>query len=142
MVEKFSVCLSCYSKYYVKNFYSDLIEEYENLLNKLKESDEKVRSLEAELVHYKQLENSLNRAIMLAEETTNNIKKSAYDESKVIVDDAKKNASRIVNTALLRAESIERENESLRRKVASYKKRFKDLLEENLDELEKIDETL
>ena len=79
---------------------------------------------------------------MLAEETTNNIKKSAYDESKVIVDDAKKNASRIVNTALLRAESIERENESLRRKVASYKKRFKDLLEENLDELEKIDETL
>lgn len=142
MVEKFRVGLSGYSKDDVNKFVSDVTEEYENLLNKLKESDEKVRSLEAELVHYKQLENSLNRAIMLAEETTNNIKKSAYDESKVIVDDAKKNASRIVNTALLRAESIERENESLRRKVASYKKRFKDLLEENLDELEKIDETL
>ena len=142
MVEKFRVGLSGYSKDDVNKFVSDVTEEYENLLNKLKESDEKVRSLEAELVHYKQLENSLNRAIMLAEETTNNIKKSAYDESKVIVDDAKKNASRIVNTALLRAESIERENESLRRKVSSYKKRFKDLLEENLDELEKIDETL
>jgi len=138
MVEKFRVGLSGYSKDDVNKFVSDVTEEYENLLNKLKESDEKVRSLEAELVHYKQLENSLNRAIMLAEETTNNIKKSAYDESKVIVDDAKKNASRIVNTALLRAESIERENESLRRKVAFYKKRFKDLLEENLDELEKI----
>ena len=142
MVEKFRVGLSGYSKEDVNKFVSDVTEEYERLLNKLKESDEKVRQLETELVHYKQLEGSLNRAIVLAEETTNNIKKSAYDESKVIVDDAKKNASRIVNTALLRAESIERENESLRRKVASYKKRFKDLLEENLDELEKIDETL
>ena len=142
MVEKFRVGLSGYSKEDVNKFVSDVTEEYERLLNKLKESDEKVRQLETELVHYKQLEGSLNRAIVLAEETTNNIKKSAYDESKVIVDDAKKNASRIVNTALLRAESIERENESLRRKVASYKKRFKDLLEENLDELDKIDETL
>ena len=142
MVEKFRVGLSGYSKEDVNKFVSDVTEEYERLLNKLKESDEKVRQLETELVHYKQLEGSLNRAIVLAEETTNNIKKSAYDESKVIVDDAKKNASRIVNTALLRAESIERENESLRRKVVSYKKRFKDLLEENLDELEKIDETL
>ena len=142
MVEKFRVGLSGYNKEDVNKFVADVTAEYESLLNKLKESDEKVQSLEAELVHYKQLEGSLNRAIVLAEETTNNIKKSAYDESKVIVDDAKKNASRIVNTALLRAESIERENESLRRKVASYKKRFKDLLEENLDELEKIDETL
>ena len=142
MVEKFRVGLSGYNKEDVNKFVADVTAEYESLLNKLKESDEKVQSLEAELVHYKQLENSLKRAIMLAEETTNNIKKSAYDESKVIVDDAKKNASRIVNTALLRAESIERDNESLRRKVASYKKRFKDLLEENLDELDKIDDTL
>ena len=142
MVEKFRVGLSGYNKEDVNKFVADVTAEYESLLNKLKESDEKVQSLEAELVHYKQLESSLNRAIMLAEETTNNIRKSAYDESRVIVDDAKKNASRIVNSALLRAESLERDNESLRRKVASYKKRFKDLLEENLDELEKIDETL
>jgi cell division initiation protein len=142
MVEKFRVGLSGYNKEDVNKFVADVTAEYESLLNKLKESDEKVQSLEAELVHYKQLESSLNRAIMLAEETTNNIRKSAYDESRVIVDDAKKNASRIVNSALLRAESLERDNESLRRKVASYKKRFKDLLEENLDELDKIDETL
>ena len=142
MVEKFRVGLSGYNKEDVNKFVADVTAEYESLLNKLKESDEKVQSLEAELVHYKQLESSLNRAIILAEETTNNIRKSAYDESRVIVDDAKKNASRIVNSALLRAESLERDNESLRRKVASYKKRFKDLLEENLDELDKIDETL
>ena len=43
---------------------------------------------------------------MKAEETGDNIKRMAREESEMIVTDAKHNASRIVNEALLKAEKI------------------------------------
>ena len=58
------------------------------------------------------------------------------------MEDAKKNASRIVNNALLRAEKIEEEAETLRRKVFVFKKRFRNMVEENLEQIEKFDDTI
>jgi cell division initiation protein len=141
-MNKFNTSIPGYNKDEVNKFVTEVTNEYENLLNKLKESDVKVASLSAELEHYKQMENTLNRAILLAEESTQNIKKASYDESKVIIEDAKKNASSIVNNALIRSERIETEAEDLRRKVISFKKRFRNLVEENLDEIDKFDDTL
>jgi cell division initiation protein len=141
-MNKFNTSIPGYNKDEVNKFVTEVTNEYENLLNKLKESDAKVASLSAELEHYKQMENTLNRAILLAEESTQNIKKASYDESKVIIEDAKKNASSIVNNALIRSERIETEAEDLRRKVISFKKRFRNLVEENLDEIDKFDDTL
>jgi cell division initiation protein len=141
-MNKFNTSIPGYNKDEVNKFVTEVTNEYENLLNKLKESDAKVASLRAELEHYKQMENTLNRAILLAEESTQNIKKASYDESKVIIEDAKKNASSIVNNALIRSERIETEAEDLRRKVISFKKRFRNLVEENLDEIDKFDDTL
>ena len=141
-MEKFKTSIPGYSKEDVNRFVMDVTKEYESLLNKLKESDAKRIELEKELEHYRQLENTLNRAIMIAEESTHNVKKYAYDESKVIIDDAKRNASKIINTALMRAENIENEAITLKRRVAVFKKRFKDLVEEHLEEIEKFDERL
>jgi cell division initiation protein len=141
-MEKFKTSLPGYSKEDVNRFVDEVTKEYEELLNKLKESDARNASLTQELEHYRQMESTLNRAILLAEESTQNIKKSAYDESKVVIEDAKRNASRIVNNALERAERIEQESEELRRKVVVFKKRFRNLVEDNLDEIDRFDDTL
>ena len=77
---------------------------------------------------------------MVAEESTSNIKKAAYDESKVIVEDAKRNATKVINNALQKAERIEADAEALRRKITVYKRRFRDLVEQQLDEMEQFDE--
>ena len=42
---------------------------------------------------------------------SSNIKKAAYDESKVIIEDAKRNATKVINNALQKAERIESEME-------------------------------
>lgn len=141
-MEKFKTSLPGYNKDDVNKFVGEVTQEYEALLNKLKLSDARVIELEKELEHYKQMENTLNRAIMLAQESTQNIKQSAYDESRVVIDDAKRSASRIVNTALIRADNIERKAETLRRKVVVFKRRFRSLVEENLDEIERFDDNL
>ena len=141
-MEKFRTSLPGYNKIDVNSFVKEVTKEYESLLARLKESDLKNISLEKELEHYKQMESTLNRAILLAEESTQNIKKAAYDESKVVIEDAKRNASKIINTALIRADEIEKEAENLRRRVTVFKRRFRTLVEQELDEVERFDESL
>ena len=142
MVNKFSSSLQGYNKDEVNNFVKEVTLEYENMLKKLKSSCEIIETLRSELKHYKDIEATLNRAILIAEESTSNIKKAAYDESKVIIEDAKRNATKLINNALTKAERIESDAESLRRKVAVYKRRFKDLIEDQLDELEQFDDRM
>ncbi len=142
MVNKFSTSLQGYNKTEVNNFVNEVINEYEGMLKKLKNSCEVIDSLKAELKHYKDNAASLNRAILIAEESTNTIKKAAYEESKVIIEDAKRNATKVINNALHKAERIEEDAETLRRKVSVYKRRFKALMESQLDEIEEFDERL
>ncbi len=142
MVNKFSTSIQGYKKEEVNDFVKEVTKEYENMLQKLKNSCEVIESLRSELKHYKDIEATLNRAILVAEESTSNIKKAAYDESKVIVEDAKRNATKVINNALIKAERIEAEAESLRRKVLVYKRRFKELVEDQLDEIEQFDDRI
>ena len=142
MVNKFSTSINGYSKKEVNDFVVEVTKEYEQMLNKLKSSSDTAESLRRELKHYKDMEASLNRAIMVAEESTSNIKKMAYDESKVIIEDAKRNATKVINNALQKAERIESDAETLRRKVAVYKRRFRMLIEDQLEELEKFDDRM
>lgn len=140
MVNKFSISIQGYKKEEVNEFVQEVTKEYESMLRKLKQSCDVIESLQKELKHYKNLESTLNRAILIAEESTSNIKKVAFDESKVIIDDAKRNATKVINNALAKAERIENEAETLRRKIAVYKRRFRALVEEQLDEAEAFDD--
>ena len=138
-MKKFNTSFSGYSKEEVNAFVNNVTIEYESMLNKLKSRDQEIVSLKKELERFKNLESTLNRAILIAEESSHSIKKTAFDESRLIIEDAKKNASRIINNALIKAEKVENDMNYLKRKVVQYKKRYKDLLEEQLDEIERLD---
>lgn len=142
MVNKFSTSIQGYKKEEVNEFVKEVTSEYESMLKKLKNSCSVIEDLKKELKHYQDIEATLNRAILIAEESTSNIKKASYDEAKVIVEDAKRNATKVINNALQKAERIESEAESLRRKVAVYKRKFRDLVEQQLDEVEQFDDKM
>ena len=138
-MRKFNNSFPGYNKNEVNSFVSNVTTEYESMLNNLKNRDKEIESLKKELEHYKNIESTLNRSILIAEESSQNIKRTAFDESKGIIEDAKRNASRIINNALIKAEKVENEAEMLKRQVAQYKKRYKNILEEQLDEIERLD---
>ena len=138
-MRKFNNSFPGYNKNEVNSFVKNVTTEYENMLNNLKARDQEIETLKKELEHYKSIESTLNRAILIAEESSQNIKKTAFDESKVIIEDAKRNASRIINNALIKAEKVEMEANNLKRQVAQYKRRYKNILEEQLDQIERLD---
>jgi cell division initiation protein len=141
-MRKFNTSLTGYDKNEVNTFVNDITREYEAMLNNLKDRDKTINELKEKLSRFENMENTLNRAILVAEDASNRIKKMAYDESNTIVVDAKKNASRIINEALLKAENIENETMFLKRKIANYKKRIKQEIENQLDTIDKMDEVI
>ncbi len=138
-MRKFNTSFPGYNKGEVNSFVQSVTTEYEGMLSNLKSRDQEIEALRNELTRYKNIENTLNRAILLAEESSQNIKKTAFDESRALIEDAKRNASRIINNALIKAEKVESEAESLKRQVANYKKRYRNILEEALDEVDRLE---
>lgn len=78
-------------------------------------------------------------AIIKAEETGDNIKKMAREESQMIIGDAKNNASRIVNEALLRAEKIEQRADLLENNMKIFKRKLKLIMEQQMAVVEEIE---
>ena len=138
-MRKFNNSFPGYNKNEVNSFVNRVTNEYESMLKNLKARDKEIEGLKIELARYKKLENTLNRAILIAEESTHSIKKTAMEEAKIIVEDAKKNASRIINNALIKTEKLDAEATNLKRQVAIYKRRYKDFLENQLEEIEKFE---
>ena len=137
---KFRTNIYGYNKSDVASFVKEVASEYESIYEKLKNVTLEAENLRKE--NYKSLEKTLNDTLLLAQETSANAQKAAYAQSKLIVEDARNNASKIVNNSLIKAQNIEREAEELQRKVISYKKRFIALVESQVDEMDKFDERL
>lgn len=148
-MEKFNRVLRGYDPDEVNNFLDHVIAEVEKMVSEIKAKDEEIVSLKAELVkqdslksklaNYERLEDTMNKAIFMAQKTSEQIKVNAHNEAQLIMDDAKKNASRIVNEALLRAEKTEMEANMLRRNINVFKRRIKAIIEEQLESVEEID---
>ncbi len=139
-MRKFNNSFGGYNKQEVNQFVATVAKEYEEMLNKLKKQDEELLTLRRSLEKYQNIEATLNRTILIAEDTSNQMKKLAREESKGIIDDAKRNASRIVNDALIKAEKMEADAEALRRQVINFKRKFKQAVENELEVIDEIAE--
>ena len=151
-MERFSRVVRGYDPEEVNKFLDKVIAQVEGMVAEIKTKDEQLKAyknMEAEYrvlkqskEQYMRMEETLKRTIIMAERTTEQVKLNAYQERDVIVGDAKKNANRIINEALMRSESIQREADSLRRNVVIFKKRLRDVVEtqlEVIDDIEKIE---
>jgi len=138
-MEKFTTTISGYKKSEVNKFLNDVITEVDGMINKMKTKDLEIEKLKAELEHYKNLESTFNKAILVAEEASTQIKKVARDESEAIMREAKINANRIINDALRTREKAENDTERLRRNIITFKRRLKTIVENQLEVIEDLE---
>lgn len=148
-----------YTPEQIDQFLDQIIKQVEHMIedNKAKNmeialKDKKIEELtkiaantariQDKLAQYERMESTLNRAILMAQRTSDQIKVTAHKESEIILEDAKKNASRIVNESLLKAEKAQMEADALKRNVTVFKRRLRGLIEAQLDivdDIEKVD---
>lgn len=155
-MEKFTRTMRGYDPVEVNRFLDNVIKQVEKMVNLIKKKDEaikirdqkilelqksiaKTNQMRDKLAQYERMESTLNKAIMMAQKTSDQIKSNAYRESEMLMDNAKKNASRIVNEALMQAEKAEIEANRMRRNIIIYKRKLKYLLQSQLDMIEDIE---
>ena len=149
---KFTIRQNGYDINEVNNFLDQVINQVERRVKDINKKDEYIKSisnieeenkkLKEKVAQHERLESTLNRAIIMAEKTSEQIRTAAQKESEIIITDAKRNANRIVNDALLKAEKTEMEADMLKRNVTIFKKRLRGIVEaqlEVIDDIEKIE---
>ena len=139
-MNKFNTSINGYNKEQVNAFVNQFVKEYESMLQKLKDRDEKIKKLASRLENIENMETTLNKAILVAEDSSNQIRKIAKDEANLIIENAKKNASRIVNDSLIKAEKVDLEVDQLKRRLKIYKSRIRQAVEEQLEMVKDVDE--
>lgn len=141
-MKKFDRSINGYNVKEVNAFVDDVITRVDDMITKMKSKDLEIDRLTRELEHYKNMDATLNRAVIIAEEASRKYKNNTLAESDLIITEAKKNANRIINDALMKAESIEEDAARLRRNIITYKRRIKQLIDEQsaiIDDLDKVD---
>ncbi len=117
----------------VNEFLDQVIKDYEIVIREKKELKEKIDQMNEKLSHFTNIEETLNKSILIAQETAEEVKGNASKESKLIIKEAEKNADRIINEALSKSRKISIEVEELKKQAKVFRTRLKMLVEAQLD---------
>lgn len=138
-MKKFSKELNGYNKQEVNQFLNDVIIQMEATIKKIEKQQSEITNLKSQIIHYQDIERSLNLALTNAMEVGENIRKEAKHEANIIVDEAHRNANRIVNDALIRSERLEMKNQTMERNLRIFKNKLRKIVEQQLEVVEEIE---
>ena len=138
-MKKFETVFRGYDKAQVQLFLDDVIKNYELLLEKSKKTEAENLKLKTENEYYKKIEDTMNRAIYNAENMGDQIKSSARKEAESLMVEARHNANRIINDALLKAEKAQNHADQLKRNTNMLKRRLRQIIENQLAVIEEMD---
>ncbi|MCL6587869.1 MAG: DivIVA domain-containing protein [Anoxybacillus sp.] len=137
--KEFSKGFRGYDEDEVNEFLDQVIKDYEMVIREKKQLEEKVAELTERLNYFTNIEETLNKSILIAQETAEEVKRNAQKEAKLIIKEAEKNADRIISEALAKSRKIALEIEELKRQSKVFRTRFRMLVEAQLEMLNNED---
>ncbi len=131
--KEFTKSFRGYDEDEVNKFLDQVVKDYEIVIREKRALEEKVNQLNERLNHFTNIEETLNKSILVAQETAEELKSNAAKESKLIVKEAEKNADRIINEALTKSRQISIEVEEMKKQAKVFRTRLKMLVEAQLE---------
>ncbi len=122
-----------YSKADVDSFFSTLTSDYEMLYRENMELKDKVGTLNDGINHYRSIEKSLQKALVLAEQTAEETISSAKTNATVIEQEAVLKAQSIVADAKIELDHIRAKTVELLQQYESYRAQYKALAQAQVD---------
>ena len=139
-MDRFTLSDRGYNIQEVNAFVENVINQTEDMLDKMKKQQKEIEMLKGSIEKSKQTETELKNALTKLEQSNDLLRKEAYEEKNNIMADARANASRIINDALLRAEKIELRADTLERHMRIFKRKLKLVVEQQLAVIDEIEE--
>ncbi len=137
--EDFTKTFRGYCKDEVAEFLDRVSKDFERLIKENLDLQEQSGQLKEKLSHYQGIEETLHNAIIVAQETAEEVKRNAMKEAELIRREADRDAARIIEDARYKASRILSEHDELYKQAQIFKMRFKSLVEAQLTVLEMED---
>lgn len=131
--KEFSRSFRGYDEDEVNEFLDLVIKDYEALIRENKELQNQALALQEKLNHFSNIEETLSKTIIVAQEAADEVKNNAKKEAQLIVKEAEKNADRIINESLAKSRKVSLEVDELKKQASIYRARFRTLVEAQLD---------
>jgi len=122
-----------YSKADVDSYFRVLLSDYETLYRENLELKDKINALNEGINHYKTIEKSLQKALILAEQTAEETINGAKTNATVIEQEAVLKAQSIVADAKIELDQIRSRTVNLLQQYESYRSQFKALAQAQID---------
>jgi len=134
----FTKALNGYNKHEVDEFMAEVSRKLELSLIEEENSKKRVKDLESQLEKFLSIETSLKGALVIAEDTSREVKKNASEKAKLIILDAETEAKRIIDDANNEAIEVKHRIQELNKEYIAFKMKFKALVSAQLETIDKI----
>lgn len=131
--KEFGRRLRGYDEDEVNEFLDQVIKDYESLIRENKEMQNQMLMLQERLNHFTNIEDSLSKTIIVAQEAADEVRSNAKKEAQLIIKESEKNADRIINDSLSKSRKVSLEVEELKKQASVYRARFRTLVEAQLE---------
>lgn len=131
----FKVKFRGYDEEEVNEFLDIVVDDYEDLVRRNHEQENRIKDLEDKLSYFDKMKESLSQSVILAQETAEKVKTSANDEAanlvskanydaQHLIDEAKSKANQILRDATDEAKRVAVETEDLKRQTRVFHQRL------------------
>jgi len=126
-----------YSEIEVDEFLDEIVRELEGLLKENTAYKEQLAAAGEELRHYKNIEETLQNTLVVAQEAAESLRANAKKEADVILMEARANADRLMKESQERVREVMQELESLKRERTAFLAKCKAFARTYLELLER-----
>lgn len=129
-----------YNREDVDQFMSMLFQDYKSLYMENVALKDKVAALSSAVTKYKSMEDVLQSTLVVAQTTSDELKKAANDRSQLIIDEAETRAREIILEAQSKVSAMQLELTNTQMQISNFKKQVMTSLQSVLEIVSNIPE--
>ncbi len=138
--KEFSKGFRGYKETEVDDFLDEVVREFESHIKQTASLQEQLEKAQEELERYRNIEDTLNRTMVVAQKTADEVRENARREAELIVREAEQRAKEIILSAERKVEDSRRALEESVRQASLFRAKLRGMLRAQMDALE--DDTL
>lgn len=130
--------MSGYSVDEVDEFLDEITADYEKLYKESAEAKNKIEDMQEDMAKYKNIENTLNNTLIMAQTAADDVKNLAKQQAEAILNEAQANAKQAVVELEQQISIKQKELEDLQKQFDVYKAKMESLLISQLELLKDV----
>lgn len=136
--KEFKRSLGGYHPKSVESFLDEILVDYEALYKENIELKDKLNYMADQIRKYNTMEETLNKTLVVAQKTADEVTSAARQKAENIIDDAELRGIEIINDAKDEVRNIKTEYENLKKEIFTFKTRFQAFMEAQLLSLDEF----